>query len=128
MTYVLSFFLLKNLHKRKCVCDGECFYKIYSLSLYLSNFATIAGGPCIDLSRFSTLCALTITTPSVIQKYYCVPNKPPPPLLLVNFWIFSQPPNAYLDLSPFIYYSKCLLLTCTEIDDLNTIIPISNFQ
>ena len=43
------------------------------------------------------------------------------------FEFFPNHTDAYLD-PPFIYYSKYFLITCTEIYDLNTNIPISKFH
>ena len=58
--------------------------------------------------------------------YSWVPNKRPHSF--VNFYFFSNSTNAYLQPSRLFIIQNIFLLTCTEIDDLNTNIPISKFQ
>ena len=64
--------------------------------------------------------------PTIYQQicYSLVQNKRPPRLLIFEF--FSNL-NAYLEVPLFII-PNIFLVTCTEIDDLDTYIPISKFQ
>ena len=75
------------------------------------------------MSNFSVHC-------KGLAGYSSVSNKSPPPPLprLLIFEFFSNRPPMFIWIPRSFIIQHIFLLTCAEIDDLNTNIPIPNFQ